>query len=155
MTESPTPEQPAFSIQRIFLQDISFESPAAPEVFRTQWQPEVNLDLNTRSKKLEEDYYEVVLSLTITAKNEQNTAFLIEIHQAGIFKINGMDETTLNHTLGAFCPNILFPYARETIDTLVLKGSFPPLMLAPVNFEALYHQSVEEKTDKQAPEATH
>lgn len=155
MAEAAPNDQPQFSIQRIFLKDASFESPGAPEIFRSQWKPQVNLDLNTRSKKLEDDFYEVILSLTITANNDDKTAFLVEIHQGGIFNINGMDETTLNHTLGAFCPNILFPYARETVDNLVLRGSFPPLMLAPVNFEALYQQSLQQQAEQEKAPATH
>ncbi len=154
MAENQQADQPQFSIQRVFLKDASFESPGAPEVFRSQWQPQVNLDLNTRSKKLDDEFFEVILSLTLTATNEDKTAFLVEVQQGGIFKINGMDETTLAHTLGAFCPNILFPYAREAVDNLVLKGSFPPLMLAPVNFEALYQQSLQEQA-QEAEKATH
>jgi preprotein translocase subunit SecB len=155
MADNQQADQPQFSIQRVFLKDASYEAPNAPEIFRSQWQPQVNLDLNTRSKKLEDDFYEVILSLTITATNEDKTAFLVEIQQGGIFKVNGMDETTLSHTLGAFCPNILFPYAREAVDNLVLKGSFPPLMLAPVNFEALYQQSLQQQVQENEATATH
>ncbi len=149
-----------FAIQRIFTKDVSFESPNTPEVFRQAWKPQINMDLNTASKKLEGDVYEVLLTLTITAKNEDNTAFLAEIQQGGIFKIEGLEGAALHQTLGAFCPNLLFPYAREAIDALVIKGSFPALMLAPVNFDAIYAQSMQQaqakaEAEKKEAEQTH
>lgn len=147
-----------FGIQRIYLKDTSFESPNAPQVFQGQWKPQINMDLNTKSNKLADDVYEVVLTLTVTAKNEDKTAFLAEVHQAGIFKIEGLEGAALHQAVGAFCPNLLFPYAREAIDSLVLKGSFPALMLAPVNFDAIYAQSVQQAqakaAEKQAEGAT-
>lgn len=135
---------PSFALQRIYVKDISFESPRSPEIFRGNWKPRINLDLNTRSRILETDLYEVVLTLSIeaSAENEQ-TGFIVELQQAGVFHISGLDETQLQHTLASYCPNLLFPYARETVDSLVLKGSFPPLMLAPVNFDALYAEAME------------
>ncbi len=126
-----------FGIQRIFTKDVSFESPNTPDVFRQQWKPQISMDLNTTSNKIADDVYEVILTLTVTAKNEEKTAFLAEIHQGGIFKIEGIEGGSLHQTLGAFCPNLLFPYAREAVDALVIKGSFPALMLAPVNFNAI------------------
>ncbi|MFC6671170.1 protein-export chaperone SecB [Marinobacterium aestuariivivens] len=141
---------PQFSVQRIYLKDASLEAPGTPTVFTKQWKPEINLDLNTRTKTLGESHYEVVLTLTVTAKVEEETAFLIEVQQAGIFQIAGLGEAELNHTLGAFCPNILFPYARESVDSLATKGSFPALMLAPVNFEALYAQRMQQQAAQQA-----
>ena len=98
--------------------------------------------MNSRTQQLGEGAYEVVLTLTVTVKNDNDTAFLAEIQQAGIFTIAGLEEGELHHTLGAFCPNILFPYAREAIDNMASKASFPPLMLAPVNFDALYAQQL-------------
>lgn len=144
-----------FAIQRIFTKDVSFESPNSPEVFRGQWKPQVNMDLNTRSNKLDENIYEVVLTITVTAKNEDKTAFLAEVQQGGIFQIDGLEGPALHQTLGAFCPNLLFPYAREAVDGLVTKGSFPALMLAPVNFEAIYAQSLQKKQEETQAEATH
>ncbi len=150
-------QAPQFALQRIYTKDISFESPKSPEMFQKQWQPEVKLDLSTNNRALEEGLYEVVLSLTVTVENgEENskeTAFVTEVHQAGIFLARGLEEEELHRTLGAFCPNILFPYAREAIDNLVLRGSFPPLMLAPVNFDALYLQAREQKAAQQQSEA--
>ena len=141
-------EQPQFALQRIYVKDLSFESPKSPEVFQTQWQPEVKLDLNTSNRPLEDGLFEVVLSLTITVDNgsedNKETAFVVEVQQAGVFLARGLGEEELHRTLGAFCPNVLFPYAREAVDNLVLRGSFPPLMLAPVNFDALYMQAREQ-----------
>lgn len=135
-------EQPQFSLQRLYVRDLSFEAPKSPEIFRQEWKPSVSLDLNTRQKALEEDFHEVVLTLSVTVKNGDETAFIAEVQQAGIFLIKGLDGDAMSHTLGAFCPNILFPYARETLDSLVIRGSFPALMLSPVNFDALYAQEL-------------
>ena len=148
MAENQQEQQPQFALQRIYVKDLSFESPKSPEMFQAQWQPEVKLDLNTSNRQLQEDMFEVVLSLTITVENgpegQRETAFLAEVQQAGVFLVKGLAADELHRTLGAFCPNILFPYAREAIDNMVLRGSFPPLMLAPVNFDALYLQAREQ-----------
>lgn len=136
-------EAPQFSLQRIYVRDLSFEAPKSPAIFRQEWTPSVSLDLNTRQKQLENDFYEVVLTLSVEVKNGEEIAFIAEVQQAGIFLIKGLDASSMSHTLGAFCPNILFPYARETVDSLVVRGSFPALMLAPVNFDALYAQELQ------------
>ena len=142
-------QQVQFSLQRIYVKDLSFESPKAPSVFQSQWNPQVNLDLNTRHSELQEGVHEVVLSLSATVTNgDDEVTFIAEVQQAGIFAINGLDEASMRHTLGAFCPNILFPYAREAIDNLVLRGSFPPLMLSPVNFDALYAQAEQRRAQE-------
>lgn len=144
MTEQASNTQnaqgPQFALQRVYVRDLSFEAPKSPEIFRQDWNPGVSLDLNTRHKALDGDFHEVVLSLSVTVKTGEEVAFIAEVQQAGIFLIKGLDEATMGHTLGAFCPNILFPYARETLDSLVIRGTFPALMLAPVNFDALYAQ---------------
>jgi preprotein translocase subunit SecB len=141
-TAAQAEQGPQFSLQRIYVRDLSFEAPKSPEVFRLEWRPTVELDINTRSRQLEGDFHEVVLSISATVKVGEETAFIVEVQQAGIFVIKGLQEAAMAHTLGAFCPNILFPYAREALDNLVLRGSFPALMLAPVNFDALYAQSL-------------
>jgi len=147
---------PQFAIQRIYTKDVSFEAPNAPEVFKKEWKPEVKLDLDTRSNKLEDDVYEVVLSLTVTTKVGEDTAFLCEVQQAGIFSIReeGLPEGQLAHMLGAFTPNILFPYAREAIASLVNRASFPQLNLAPVNFDALFAQYVQQRQAEAGQGAT-
>ncbi len=153
MAEENQQEQAQFALQRIYVKDLSFESPKSPEMFQAQWQPEVKLDLNTSNRQLQDDMFEVVLSLTITVQNgadeSKETAFLAEVQQAGVFLVKGLADEELHRTLGAFCPNILFPYAREAIDSLVLRGSFPPLMLAPVNFDALYMQAMEQQQQQE------
>lgn len=142
MSETTEAQQPKFAIQRIYLKDVSFESPSSPESFRQSPKPSVNLDLNARHVAVEPGVWEVILSLTLTATDDnQKALYLAEVQQAGIFVIDGLDESGKDHMLAAFCPSILFPYARENIDSLIVKGSFPPLMLAPVNFDALYEQA--------------
>ena len=156
-----TQEQPQqqFAMQRMYNKDISFESPSTPDVFRKQWQPKVNVDLNTKSDKVDEQgNYEVVLTITITAKVDDDTAFLVEVQQAGIFMISGFEGEDLRRILGTAAPNILFPYARENIDSLCVKGGFPPVMLAPVNFDALYQQALNQAQQPAAEDgeaATH
>ncbi|CAM3562909.1 Protein-export protein SecB [Vibrio aerogenes CECT 7868] len=145
------PEQ-NFAIQRIYLKDVSFETPNSPEIFQKDWNPNVNLDLDTQNRELAEGVYEVILRLTVTAKNEDDTAFLCEVQQAGIFSALGMEAGQLAHCLGAFCPNILFPYARETIASLVVKGTFPQLNLAPVNFDALFMNYLQQQAEGESQE---
>ena len=128
----------SFQIQRVYTKDISFEAPNAPAVFQKDWQPEVKLDLDTASTQLADGVFEVVLRVTVTATLGEETAFLCEVQQAGIFTISGIEGTQMAHCLGAYCPNILFPYARECITSLVSRGTFPQLNLAPVNFDALF-----------------
>jgi len=142
---------PQFSLQRIYVRDLSFEAPKSPAIFRQQWEPSVALDLNTKQKGLEGDFHEVVLTLSVTVKNGEEVAFIAEVQQAGIFLIKNLDPASMSHTLGAFCPNILFPYARETLDSLVTRGSFPALMLAPVNFDALYAQELQRMQEEGSP----
>ena len=132
-----------FSLQRIYVKDLSFEAPKSPEIFREDWNPSIELDLNTRQRGLDGDFHEVVLTLTVTVKTGEEVAFIAEVQQAGIFLIQGLDDAAQGHALGSFCPSILFPYARETLDSLVVRGSFPALMLAPVNFDALYAQELQ------------
>lgn len=135
--------QQQFTLQRIYTKDVSFESPSTPKIFRQNWQPNVNVDLNTKSSRIDEEgNFEVVLTLTVTAKIEEDTAFLVEVQQAGIFYMVGIEGEPLRQVLATVGPNILFPYARENIDSLVIKGGFPALMLAPVNFDALYRQAL-------------
>ncbi len=138
-------EGPQFTIQRIYTKDVSFETPNSPAIFQKEWTPEVKLDMDTRSNKLDEGIFEVVLALTVTASIGEETAFLCEIQQAGIFQIAELEELQMAHMLGAFCPNILFPYAREAVSALVNKGTFPQLNLAPVNFDALFAQYMQQR----------
>ncbi len=128
-------------LQRIYIRDCSFESPRAPAVFASQFSPEVQVNMRSDINKLGEDNFEVVLTVTIEAQAESRSIFLVEIHQAGLFTISGFMEAELGAVLGSYCPNILFPYAREAVADLVQKGGMPALLLQPVNFDAIYMQS--------------
>ncbi|MEE4192286.1 MAG: protein-export chaperone SecB [Halieaceae bacterium] len=145
--------QQEFVLQRVYLKDLSYESPGAPNVFRKEYRPAVNVDLRTQSNAMENDAYEVTLTITITAKLQEETAFLIEVQQSGIFSIRGIADEELRRILGIYCPNVLFPYARETIDNVVTKGTFPALMLAQVNFEGLYAQALQQAQQQAAAQA--
>ncbi len=149
---SEAPQQ-LFKIQRVYLKDVSYESPQTPAVFvgNTSWQPNVSLHLNTESTKLENDIYECVLTVTATVKLGEDVAYLCEIKQAGLFLVRGFDQQRLGPMLGSFCPNLLFPFAREEIASLVQKGGFPQLLLDPVNFDALYAQHVQAAAKQNAP----
>jgi len=143
--ETQEAQAPQLSLQRIFLKDISFESPRSPMIFQEEWKPEVGLELNTKSRQVGENVYEIVLEITVTVKNGGETGFLVQVQQGGLFVISGLDDQQLHHALGAFCPATIFPYARENIDAVVTKGSFAPLMLAPINFDALYVESLQKQ----------
>ena len=132
--------QAQFSIEKIYVKDLSFETPNSPGIFQKKWEPMVNMDLANSATSLNQDYYEVVLSITVTVTFEKETVYLVEVQQAGIFKITRVPDDILKRMLNTVCPNILFPFVREVISDLVTKGGFPQLILAPVNFDALYQQ---------------
>ena len=144
-------QENGFSIQRIYIKDISFETPNVPQIFTQEWQPEVNIELNTSSQVIVDNVYEVSLRLTVTTKSGDQVAYICEVTQAGIFSILGLNGSQLQHCLAAFCPNILFPYAREMISSLVNKGSFLPINLDPVNFDALYANYLQQQQTEQTP----
>lgn len=144
--------QAGFAIQKIYLKDISFETPSGLEAFTKAWKPNVQQDLNIQVTSVEEGLFEVLLLLTITARIENKVVFLVEVKQGGLFLINGLDGIHLSHAINTLCPQILFPYARETIDSLLTRGGFPPLMLAPINFDAVFAQAVTQ-AQQQAAEA--
>lgn len=132
--------QPQLGLERIYVKDISFEVPTA-QVFTREWQPEVDINLSTASEKLDDDHYQVTLTVSVTNKNGGEVSYIAEVQQAGIFLMKDIPEADMPHLLNAYCPNILFPYAREVISDLVTRGSFPQLLLAPVNFDQAYLQS--------------
>lgn len=133
--------QKAFAIRRIYTKDISFESPNAPQVFNEEkWNPEVNISLQNQALALGPELHEVTIATTITVKLGERTAYLVEVHQSGEFQTTGFEGNELRELLGIFCPGLLYPFLREAIASLISKGGFPPLLLAPVNFDALYHQ---------------
>ncbi|MBK5966625.1 protein-export chaperone SecB [Thiocystis minor] len=134
------PPERQFSVQRVYTKDVSFESPNAPAIFRGEWKPKHDINITTKIDRLDEYLYEVVLSVTVSALVEEKTAFIVEVQQAGIFSMSGFAEAELGPMLGAYCPTLLFPYAREVVSDLVVKGSFPQLVLQHVNFDALFAQ---------------
>lgn len=150
MTQQSQEQEIQFALSRLYVKDISFEAPNSPEVFQQQFQPKVQLDVDNSHTSLGDGIYEVTVRVTVQVFNgdQETTAFLAEVHQAGIFQVAGLPEEQIDHTLNAFCPNILFPYARECVDNLVTRGSFPALMLAPINFDMLYAQKQEELAAK-------
>jgi len=137
-----------FALQRVYTKDISFETPNAPAVFQQEWKPETQVNLNTEVQKLADAVYEVMLTVTVTTKLGDQTAYLAEAKQAGIFTVAGFSEQEMGPMMGAYCPSQLFPYVREVISDLIAKGSFPQLVLQPVNFDALYAQHQQEQASK-------
>jgi preprotein translocase subunit SecB len=145
--ETSTNTQEEFGIQNIYVKDISFETPNSPQIFMEKWEPKMEYEISTSIKSLEEKVFEVVLNITVTVKAEEKTAFLVEVHQAGIFVVSGFAEDQLKYMLNTYCPTILYPYAREMISSVVTKGGFQPLLLAPINFEALYAEQQQQQTE--------
>ena len=150
-------ENQQFAIQKLYLKDVSFESPNAPQVFTDgEWQPNVNVQINSSNQLIADDTYEVVLSVTVTAVQNEKTAFLVEVKQAGIFTIAGFAKENLGGMVGAYCPETLFPFLREAVSDLIIKGGFPQFLLAPVNFNALYTQQVQQQAEaKNETETSH
>ena len=144
MTDNQQPER-QFTIQRIYTKDVSFETPNTPEIFMKEWRPQVSVNINNAIKDLGEGNIEVALTVTVTAKVEEKTAFLVEVTQAGIFLAKGIPEEEMGPLLGIYCPNVIFPYVRELVSDLITRGSFPQFLLAPVNFEALYAQQMQQQ----------
>ena len=136
--------QPQFSIQRVYLKDLSFETPQGPSAFKKKWQPKVSQDLNTKTDEVEEGLYEVALRVTITVADGEDTIYIVEAEQAGLFNVSGFAEEQLPQILNTTCPGILFPYLRETLDNVVTKGSFPALLLPPINFDALFANALQQ-----------
>lgn len=161
MTETTIPEEAAntaqenqpvrFAMQKIFVKDLSLEIPGAPEVFKLEYKPEIKLELNSRSRQTAPNEYEVEVTMSVTATQDETTLFVVEVQQVGIFEIHGItDNMKMRHALSAYCPNILFPYMRETISNLVTRGGFPPLLVAPVNFDQLFTAQLQKEQQDQA-----
>jgi preprotein translocase subunit SecB len=152
-----TPEEGSaaqFQIQKLYTKDVSFEIPGAPQIFQEEGQADVKMSLAQRVEDLGENLHEVVLTVTVTATAGEKTAYLVEVAQAGIFLLAGFEEQAAHAVMNTMCPNTLFPYARQSISTLVTDGGFPPLVLQPVNFEQLYAQRMQQMMEEQKQEAT-
>lgn len=155
MAEQTQPQdERTFQLHRIYIKDLSFESPNSPRVFIGDWQPKHELNLNTQINRIDELTFEVILSVTVTTHLGDQTACIVEVQQAGLVGVKGFSEQELGPLLGAYCPNLLFPYAREAISDLVGKGSFPQLLLQPVNFEVLYAQRQREMMEELKKQAS-
>lgn len=151
-SEAANQEQPAapkFAVQRVYVKDLSFETPQGAAAFQKQWQPKVSQDLSTKTSKIADELYEVSLRITVTVKHEEETIYLIEVDQAGLFNIDGLDGGQLAQVLNVTCPSMLLPYAREAIDSTLTKGSYPPLMIPPINFDALFSAAVQQASAKE------
>lgn len=155
MTEQTnTQPETSFAIQRIYIKDVSFETPNSPNIFPKEWKPEIQLEMNSSSQQLADNVFEVALRITLTTKSNDEVAYICEVTQAGIFAVVGFTGNQLAHCLGAYCPNILFPYARETISSLVNKGTFQPVNLEPVNFDALFMNYLQQQQAQSNGEAS-
>ncbi|MHC9083657.1 protein-export chaperone SecB [Luteimonas sp. RIT-PG2_3] len=142
---------PQFSVEKIYVKDVSFESPKAPQSFNEQAQPQLNMNLNQRVQRLGENAYEVVLAITLTCsvgEGEGNTIYVAEVQQAGVFGLAGFEPNVIDALLGTQCPNVLYPYARQLIGELIQAGGFPPFLLQPINFDALYAEGLRQRQDQ-------
>jgi preprotein translocase subunit SecB len=142
MADQQAPSGPSLKIEKIYLKDLSLENPGAPQSFTSQETPQIEVSLRSRGEQIEEAVFECVLTITVTAKTGDKTLFLVEAAQAGVFRISGMPLSEVQPVLGIHCPNILFPYIRETIADAITRAGFPPVHLDPINFELLYQQQL-------------
>lgn len=140
MSEAQAPEAPVFSIEKIYVKDLSLEIPHAPQIFLERETPAIEVQLHSEGSGIDEGMFQVVLTVTVTAKLGEKTLFLVEVGKAGIFQIRNVPQDDIDPILSVACPNILFPYARETVSDLVTRAGFPPVLLSPVNFESIYQQ---------------
>ena len=141
-----TEQQPVFSVEKLYVKDLSLEVPHAPKIFLEQETPEIDMRISTASEKVEDNFYECSVTVTVTAKLSDNrVVFLNELTQAGIFHLANIPEEDVKVLLGIACPNILFPYARETVSSTIARAGFPPVLLAPINFDALFNQAQEDQ----------
>jgi len=145
MAEQQQAAQAVFTIEKIYLKDLSIEVPNAPQVFLERDTPRVDIQLSTEAKPIDEGHYNVIVSVTTTATLNDKTVFLVEAHQAGIFQVRNIPADSIEPVLSVTCPNILFPYVRETVSEAISRAGFPPFLLAPVNFEALYQQRLQQQ----------
>lgn len=155
-TEELPSNEKQLAIVKIYVKDCSFESPQSPQVFRAEeWAPKTNLNLRSTHLAVDKDFHEVVLTITVEAKDGDTTLFLAELQQAGLFQVTGHTLEEDGLLFGSYCPNILYPYARETIAAMVMKGGFPEFVLQPINFDALYMQTLQQQQELAAQSESH
>ena len=146
----PEPQAASFQIEKIYVKDLSLEIPHAPQVFAEQVQPQIDVQIQSGESRFRDDFWEVTLSVTVTARAGERTVFLAEAVQAGLFALRNIPESDMGPVLGIACPTVLFPYARETISDLITRGGFPPLLLTPISFEQLYVQRLQQQQEQAA-----
>ena len=143
------PAAATFTVEKIYIKDVSFEAPNAPQVFNEQGQPELQMNLNQKVQRLADNAFEVVLGVTLTCNVNGKTAYLAEVEQAGVFGLAGFEDAGVDAMLGTQCPNVLYPYAAQTISALIQGGGFPPFFMQPINFDALYAESLRQRAAQQ------
>ena len=143
------PTGPSFTVEKLYIKDVSFEAPGTPQVFNEAGQPQLQMNLNQNVQRLSDTAFEVVLGVTLTCTLGDKTAYLAEVQQAGVFGLVGFDEATLEIMLGTHCPNALYPYARQVISDLIQAGGFPPFLLQPINFESLFAEGMRQRAEQQ------
>jgi len=146
--DTNAPSQAQFTVEKIYVKDVSFEAPYTPQVFNDQGQPQLNMNLNQKVGRLDGGLFEVILGVTLTCTLNEKTVYLAEVEQAGIFGLAGFDDRTLDMMLGTYCPNVLFPYVRQSISDLITNGGFPPFYMQPINFEALYAEGLRRRAEQ-------
>ena len=151
--ETKQENKQVFRVQKVYIKDVSFETPRSTEIFteQAQWSPEVKVQLNTENKNIKDDLYEIALMLTVTVELQEKPAYLAEVQQAGLFTISGFNKDEHAHLLGSYAPSVLFPFVREVISDLAVKGGFPQMLLDPINFDALYAQHLASNKKQNAP----
>jgi preprotein translocase subunit SecB len=152
MQPAADPNGQELMLQNIYVKDASFEAPTGPNIPTTEWNPQFGLNMNTAGSTVAENLHEVVLTITLEAKIGERVAYLVEVKQAGVFLIRGYVADDARRIVGGFCPGVLFPYARQAVSDLILRGGFPPFLLPPVNFDALFQQSLEQESQQAAPQ---
>ena len=145
------PNAQEFTLQSVYVKDVSFEAPLGPRLQVTEWNPQISLNMTTSGDTIAENTHEVVLTITVEAKLAEKTAFLVEVKQAGLFVMRGYSAEEGHRIIGSYCPNLLFPYARQIVSDMITRGGFPPFLLPPVNFDGLYQQSLQQAAAQQAP----
>jgi preprotein translocase subunit SecB len=148
-------QAPGFGIEKLYVKDLSLELPNAPQIFTDRDAPQIGIEISNAASKIDDGIYEVALTITVTSKIGEKTAFLIEVAQAGIFQVRNVPEENLEIIFSITCPNILFPYAREVVSDLSVRAGFPPVVLSPINFEALYAQQKQQQVQDEASKTTH
>jgi preprotein translocase subunit SecB len=150
MSQQPVPSQPTFTVEKLFVKDLSIEVPNAPKIYLERETPQVEIQMNNVANPIDEGFYVVLLTVTVTAKLGEKSVFLVEATQGGVFQIRNVPQQEMDVVLGVTCPNMLYPYVREVVSDAVVRAGFPPVVLAPVNFEAIYQARLQSQAQPSA-----